>query len=342
MNRYLFLTNVLVISGLMFLSACTPAAPNSIPTTSPVALTDTPNFIPTVTPLPATATSIPVQSTATPVAAPASWKEGWVDFTNSYYGYTISLPASAVVRKNEEVESYDPNELPTDWNEKDNYFDYLNRTYPPGLCVSVEYQGALIHIKVADDLGGKYAPLCSSFGGLGVANWVWTEENVTVGETDYTATVVRQCDAGNQNCGNGTYGIQIGDGAGFVLWNVGPGNQEVLFEILRSYRPAPRTELYCPEPAPTLLEQGSHAFVSTDPPLAYNNVRSAPGINQELVEKIAPGEAVELLEGPVCNNSLQWWKVRLVRTGLVGWTPEGDHKAFWLKPCESEESCGIP
>jgi hypothetical protein len=343
MNRNLFLTNVPVIAALLFLSACTPAMQGPIPTTSPGAITDIPDLIiPTVTSLPATETSIPDVSTVTPVASPASWKEGWVDFTNSYYGYTISLPTSAIVRKNEEVESYDPNELPAGWNEKDNYFDYLNRTYPPGLCVSVESQGALIQIKVADDLGGKYVQLCSSFGGLGDANWLWTEENVTVGETDYTATVVRQCDAQNQNCGNGTYGIRIGDGAGFVLFNVGPDNQEILFEILRSYRPASRTELYCPRPAPARLEEGGYAFVSTDPPLAYNNVRSAPGINQELIEKIAPGEVVELLDGPVCNNSLQWWKIRLVRTGLVGWTPEGDHKAYWLKPCESEESCGIP
>jgi len=254
----------------------------------------------------------------------------------------ISMPASAVVRKNDQVEGYDPNELPTDWNEKGNYFDYLNMTYPPGLCLSIEYQSAFINIKVTDDLGGKYADLCGSFGGLGDANWVWTEELVTVGETAYTATVVRQCDAQNQNCGDGTYGIQIGDGASFVLFNVGPSNQDILFEILRSYRPAPKTELYCPEPALTRLVQGSYAFVSPDPALTHNNVRSAPGINQELIGKIEPGEEVELLEGPVCNNSLQWWNVRLTKTGLIGWTPEGNHKSYWLNPCESKESCDVP
>jgi hypothetical protein len=265
-----------------------------------------------------------------------------VDFTNSYYGYTISVPASAVVQKNDQVESYDPAEVPAGWDQGMDYFDYLNSTYPPGLCVSVEVQGALINIKVADDLGGRYVPLCASFGGLGVANWVWTEEPVTVADTTYTATVVRACDANNQNCESGTYGVQSADGTNFVLFGVDASNQEVLFEILRSFRPAPRTELYCPNPAPTRLVQGEYAFVSTEPPLAYNNVRSAPGINQELTGNIAPGEAVELLEGPVCNNSLQWWKVRLPGPGLVGWTPEGDHRAYWLNPCESEESCRIP
>jgi hypothetical protein len=272
----------------------------------------------------------------------SAWKEGWVDFTNSFYGYTISLPPSAKVTKNEQVESYDPNDLPAGWDPNDNYFDYLNMTYPPGICVSIEYEFAHIQIKAADELGGKYAHLCSSFGGLGVANWVWTEEEVTVGDTAYSATVVRACDAQNQNCDPGTYGVQIGGGAGFVLFGVGPSNQDVLFEILRSYRPAEKTELYCPRPAPTRLEQGGYAFVSTEPPLAHNNVRSAPGINQELTGKIAPGDAFELLEGPVCNNSLQWWKVHVVRSGLVGWTSEGDHKSYRLNPCESKEKCGLP
>ncbi len=162
---------------VFIIAACAPAAPGPIPTTSAVAPGVIPDFIPTVTPLPATATSLPEIIATTPIASPASaWKEGWVDFTNGYYGYTISVPASAVVRKNDQVESYDLNELPTDWNENDNYFDYLNMTYPPGLCVSIEYQSAFINIKVADDLGGKYVDLCGSFGGLGDANWVWTEE----------------------------------------------------------------------------------------------------------------------------------------------------------------------
>lgn len=340
MKKIFFL---LVVIASLKLSACAPATPGPIPTTSAVAPGVIPDFIPTVTPLPATATSIPDIITSTPVASPASaWKEGWVDFTNEYYGYTVSLPPSAVVQKNEQIDSYDEKDLPAGWDPNENYFDYLNMTYPPGTCVSIEYEAAIINIKAADSIGGNYAMHCASFGGLGVANWVWTEETVTVGETAHTATVVRACDAQNQNCEGGTYGIQIGDGAGFVLFNVGSNNQEVLFEILRSYRPAPKTELYCPKPAPTRLVQGGFAFVSTDPPLAHNNVRSAPGINQELIGKIAPGEAFELLEGPVCNNSLQWWKVRLPKTGLVGWTPEGDHKAYWVNPCESNESCGLP
>jgi hypothetical protein len=73
-----------------------------------------------------------------------------------------------------------------------------------------------------------------------------------------------------------------------------------------------------------------------------SRLRSEPGINQTQIGSLTPGKAVELLEGPVCNNSLQWWKVRVLETGLVGWTPEGDHRSFWLVPCESKEKCGAP
>ena len=329
---------------LMFMvAACTPAAPGAIPTSSPAALTTTPGFTPTVTPIPPTTTSIPEIVTTVPVASPASaWKDGWVDFNNNYYRYAISIPVAAKVTKNEEISSYNLDDVPADWNPEEDFSDYLNLTYPPGLCVTIEYGPAVINIAASDFLGGKYGFDCRSFGGLGEGNWIWTEEVVAVGESPSIATVVRRCDAQNQNCGPGTYGLQSSDGTNFVLFNVDDSNQELLFEVLRSYRPAPKTELYCPNPAPTRLMQGEYAFVSTDPPLAHNNVRTAPGINQELIGKIVPGEAFELLEGPICNNSLQWWKVRLPKTGLVGWTPEGNHDTYWLQPCESKESCGIP
>ena len=328
---------------MCILAACTPTVAGPIPTPSPMSHTETPDLIPAVTSLSATATSIPKMIVTAPVASPISTMgESWVDFTNSYYGYTISVPASAKVTKNEEISSYNLDDVPADWDPKEDFSDYLNLTYPPGLCVTIEYGSAVINIAASDSLGGKYGFDCRSFGGLGEGNWVWTEEVVDVGESPSTATVVRRCDAQNQNCGPGTYGLQSGDGTNFVLFNVGESNQELLFEVLRSFRPAPKTELYCPKPAPTRLFQGEYAFVTTDPPLAHNNVRTAPGINQELIGKIAPGESFELLEGPICNNSLQWWKVRLPKTGLVGWTPEGNHETYWLEPCESEESCGIP
>jgi hypothetical protein len=102
------------------------------------------------------------------------------------------------------------------------------------------------------------------------------------------------------------------------------------------------------------LKAGEFAYVNTKLPLSYlqisaKNMRNAPGINQDLIGSIETGKAVELVEGPVCNNSLQWWKVRVSETGLVGWIPEGDHltpegyhESSWLIACESKENCGNP
>ena len=128
----------------------------------------------------------------------------------------------------------------------------------------------------------------------------------------------------------------LGDGARFSI--NGHLTDPVLLEILHSHRVVPKTELFCPKPAPTRLKAGGYAAVITDPPLTDNNVRSEPGINQDLIGSIASGRAVELLEGPVCNNSLQWWKVRVPETGLVGWTPEGDHESYWPVECGSKEN----
>lgn len=320
----------------MMTSPVTPSATAepliSLPALSPSSLTATPLL---ETPLPPAASATPSR-TFKPVPTSAL-KAGWIDFVNDYYGYTITLPPTAIIHKNDQIYSYQHEDLPADWNENDDYFEHLNKTYPPGLCVTIEYEGMYIQITAPDSLGGKYAQYCKSLGGLGVANWVWSHEEVVVGESAYEATVLGQCesDAADGNCFTASYGISMGDKGHVVIH----GDDPILFEILRTYRSAPKTDLYCPKPAPTRLEVGGFAYVNTDPPLSYNNVHQAPGINQTLIGKIEPGRAVQLLEGPICNNSLQWWKVRVSNTTFEGWTPEGDHKRYWLVPCESKENC---
>jgi hypothetical protein len=330
----------LVIAALMLYSAaCSNIRSTAIPAMTTIEVpTATPKLPPTLS-LPS-ATPL---ATLTPLPPSSTWKEGWVDFINGYYGYAISVPPSAEIHKNEGVDGYDPNEVPADWNEKDSYFDYLNMLYPPGLCVTIELETMSLQIKVADWLGGKYVD-CAYIGGLGEETnfvWDWTEEDVIVGDKSYTATGLRQCESHTPNakCGEGlVYTITLEDKTSILF----SPKTDVILEILRTYRPAPRTEVYCPNPAITRLSTGAFAYISVDPPLKYNNVRSAPGINKPLIGSIAPGKAVELLEGPVCNNSLQWWKVRVLKTDLIGWTPEGDHDTFWLVPCESEENCEKP
>ncbi|HEX5940791.1 MAG TPA: SH3 domain-containing protein, partial [Anaerolineales bacterium] len=305
-----------------------------IPTATPGPPTPTPTpALPTETIL---ATLTPFISPDTPTSIPTfTRKEGWVDLISSYYGYAISLPPTAVVTKNPKIDHVQA-ELPAGM-ETGEYLERLNRTYPPGLCISISYQSMYLNISVQDSLGGSLAKPCGTTM-LRDVNPVLTEEEVFIGQVAYPATqaIVYESDAPGAKSLEEFYFVNMGNGG---LVNFGGewkdqaaydqylSDKAVIFEILRSYRSVPKTELFCPEPAPTRLKAGGFAYVSTELPISYlqqsfKDIRNAPGINQELIGSIETGKTVELLEGPVCNNSLQWWKVRVAENGLVGWTPE--------------------
>lgn len=337
---------VLYSAGCGGVSSTEVAATLTTPTPSPSSESATPTHIlPTGTPIPTRTPSIATATVAS--LSTSTWKDGWFDFINGYYGYAISFPSSAVVTEAE------INTIPG-WAQSQT-FDQLNMTYPPGMCANLEYQSAYMTIRVANWLGGEFGGPCGRTG-IGAVHPVWTEEQVVVGGASYPATYGRiyESDAPDAKFLEELYYVDMGEGAIINLGSRAGGwqdqaaydqylkDKDVFFEILRSYRSVPRTELFCPAPAPTHLKVGGYASVSTDPPLTDNNVRSEPGINQDLIGSIAPGKSVELLEGPVCNNSLQWWKVRVLETSLVGWTPEGDHESSWLIACESKENCGLP
>lgn len=81
----------------------------------------------------------------------------------------------------------------------------------------------------------------------------------------------------------------------------------------------------------TRLSVDMEAYVSPDPPLA-NRVRSQPNLSGEILGSIQPNEHVKILEGPQCSNQWVWWKVESLKTGLIGWTSEGDEGGYWLVP----------
>ena len=321
--------------------AATETAP--IPLESPEASPTAP--VPTEPTIP---TSTPSISTTILLSLPTStWKEGWVDFINGYYGYAISLPASAVVTKREIISMPGEAQYLT--------FDQLKLMYPPGACVGIDYGSVDVTIRVANSLGGANADPCGRTG-IGAVHPVWTEEQVNVGGVSYPAThgEMYESDAPGAKLLEDFHYVYMEDEAVVYFGDKMDGwqdqaayeqylkDKEIVFEILRSYRSVPRTELYCPAPASTRLKVGDSAYVNNVAPLMHNTLRGDPGVNQSLIGSIAPGEAMEVLEGPVCNNSLQWFKVRVSETGLEGWTPEGSHEAYWLIPCESKEKCGGP
>jgi cytoskeletal protein RodZ len=87
----------------------------------------------------------------------------------------------------------------------------------------------------------------------------------------------------------------------------------------------------CPDTLLSRLRVGYHAYVTYDPP-DPNRVREQPGTQSRVLGQIQPGEEIEILEGPSCVNGWVWWKVRSQKTGLTGWTAEGNKNIYWLVP----------
>ncbi|MDO9088014.1 MAG: SH3 domain-containing protein [Anaerolineaceae bacterium] len=87
----------------------------------------------------------------------------------------------------------------------------------------------------------------------------------------------------------------------------------------------------CPGYYLSRLHIGDKAKVSEDPPLS-NRVRSKPNSTATILGIIEPGEKISILEGPSCNNRWIWWKMTSEKTGLTGWTVEGDNDGYWLVP----------
>ncbi|MFZ1754261.1 MAG: LysM peptidoglycan-binding domain-containing protein [Caldilineaceae bacterium] len=79
------------------------------------------------------------------------------------------------------------------------------------------------------------------------------------------------------------------------------------------------------------LAVGDMAVVNSTPPQP-NRVRSRPSTGGTVLGRLQPGEAMEILDGPVCANGWVWWYVQGLEQELRGWTAEGDGPAHWLLP----------
>jgi hypothetical protein len=90
----------------------------------------------------------------------------------------------------------------------------------------------------------------------------------------------------------------------------------------------------CDDAPESQLRVGDQAYVGYEPP-ECNRVRKDPDKNTgEIIGTICPGEEVQILEGPVCNNNWVWWLVKAKDRDLEGWTVEGDQANYWLMRSE--------
>ena len=76
---------------------------------------------------------------------------------------------------------------------------------------------------------------------------------------------------------------------------------------------------------PAQLTPGQTAVVS--PGLA-NRVRSGASLNAGVIGRIAPGEVVYVLGGPICAHGYHWYEIQ--NEIIRGWTVEGADANYWL------------
>ena len=89
---------------------------------------------------------------------------------------------------------------------------------------------------------------------------------------------------------------------------------------------ATRAVINCPGALPSRLVAGERGVVREDDP-APVNVRSGPGTAFPRVGQIAIRSAFDVVEGPVCADSLAWYRI-IYSDRFEGWIAEGDTSYF--------------
>lgn len=83
----------------------------------------------------------------------------------------------------------------------------------------------------------------------------------------------------------------------------------------------------CPDAPVPRLSVGGQGIIT---PGSSNNVRDAATRNGNRVGSFSAGEILDILEGPVCADGFNWWRVEA--GGLEGWTVEGTLEEYWIEP----------
>jgi serine/threonine protein kinase len=91
------------------------------------------------------------------------------------------------------------------------------------------------------------------------------------------------------------------------------------------------TREICDGALPTRLVVDKKAKVNEEP-AESNLIRKGPSRFDDVIGKIKPGNWMMVLEGPVCGEKTNWWKVECLTTGVIGWTMEGDLEIYYLSP----------
>jgi hypothetical protein len=84
------------------------------------------------------------------------------------------------------------------------------------------------------------------------------------------------------------------------------------------------------------LAVGTQAYVD------YNDhspksLRAAPDNEATLIASLLDGIGFEIIGGPICADSYNWWQVRILsRPDVSGWLAEGGPQGYWVTAIEDE------
>ena len=92
-----------------------------------------------------------------------------------------------------------------------------------------------------------------------------------------------------------------------------------------------------PTPAPAETCAASSRLTSSEYGVVmegsgYLRLRNEPNLSAKIISRIDEGDPAQLLEGPVCNAGVVWWKVVAVESKLTGWAAEMRNGDYYLKP----------
>lgn len=67
-------------------------------------------------------------------------------------------------------------------------------------------------------------------------------------------------------------------------------------------------------------------------PNRNNRVRSSPNLSGAQLGVIEAGHEFRVLDGPICEDGINWWLVRSTDDELEGWTAEGEDGDYYVEP----------
>jgi len=161
-----------------------------------------------------------------------------------------------------------------------------------------------------------------------------SSEGVATGQLDYgKAAIILD----GPRCAEGLVWWQVQALEGDLTGWAAEGNTKEQWLVPIPYKPAASLPLpgawkACPGATFPLsrLQVDLYAYVNTDRPQP-NLLREKPNIESGIFDKLQPGSAMRILDGPRCQNDKVWWRVESFQ-GTSGWTAEGDTSSYWLVP----------